>query len=96
MEPDHDALHHGVPPPSPAQVRDDEDFTWLMADPRGRRLMWRQLLAPAGVFRNPYAGERGATDFNCGQMNAGLRLLARIHALCPEKYSLMVQESTHD
>lgn len=32
---------------------DEEDFTWLMSDKRGRRLMWRQLLTPAGVFRNP-------------------------------------------
>lgn len=70
----------------------DEDIGWLMESRRGRRIMWR-LLSESGVFRNPFAGERGATDFRCGEMNQGQRLLARVHRVAPEQYVLMVAEA---
>lgn len=73
------------------QQIDADDFLWLMSDKRGRRLMWRQLLEPTGVFRNPFTGN-SETYFRCGEMNVGQRLMAKIHELCPEQYHLMVKE----
>lgn len=74
------------------QQVDDSDFVWLMGEKRGRRLVWRQWLSPTGIFRNPFAGNSDVTNFRCGEMNIGQKLMARIHTLCPEKYHLMVQE----
>lgn len=70
----------------------DEDIGWLMESRRGRRIMWR-LLSDSGVFRNPYAGKRDDTDFRCGEMNQGQRLLARVHRVAPQHYVTMVAEA---
>lgn len=69
-----------------------EDLKWLMSDKRGRRIMW-DLLALTGVFRNPFKGERNATDFRCGEMNIGHVYLGDINLHAPERYNQMVQEN---
>ena len=67
-----------------------EDFLWLMGDPRGRRIMWR-LLEMTGIYRSSFTGN-SETFFREGARNVGLQLVAEIHNLCPEQYSLMTQE----
>lgn len=67
------------------------DVRWLMDEPRGRRFAWR-LLGMAGVFRNPFAGERSQTDFNCGLQAIGQTVLAEINTACPKRYHQMVRE----
>ena len=72
----------------------DLDLKALMEQSWGRRLMWR-FLSEAGVNRNPYTGERGATDFRCGEMNVGQRWLAEITRVCPHLYLKMIIEHTN-
>ena len=78
-----------------ALVRKQEiaDFMWLMADPRGRRLVWRQLAA-AGVFQSSFDPTAMTMAFNEGRRSEGLRLLAQIHELCPDLYPTMMKEQS--
>lgn len=72
-----------------------EDLAWLMSSKRGRRVMWR-LLTNAGVYRLSYTqGDAGATAFNEGQRNQGLRLLSLVMKHIGSAYALMVQERTN-
>lgn len=68
-----------------------EDFKWLMADKRGRRIMWR-LLGLTGVFQNPFTGN-SETFFRCGRQSVGQEYLGDIHEHCPENYEKMVTEN---
>lgn len=70
----------------------DEDFKWLMADPRGRRLMWRRL-ADAGIFVTSMSATPEATAFREGRRDLGLADLARVMRLCPEQYARMAAEA---
>jgi predicted Fe-S protein YdhL (DUF1289 family) len=74
------------------QRQADEAFKWLMADPRGRLLMWERLGA-AGIFRTSMAASPELTAFNEGRRDAGLRDLNRVMRLCPEQYMRMVGEA---
>ena len=74
-----------------ARLQEKEDFRWLMDSKQGRRVVWR-LLGIAGIFRNPFSGERGTTDFNCGLQAIGQTLVAEIHEVCPHQYAQMVKE----
>lgn len=67
-----------------------EDFKWLMADKRGRRIMW-WLLTITGVFLNPFTGN-SETFFRCGKQLIGQTLLADVNLHTPEKYETMVKE----
>lgn len=75
--------------------RDDEDVKWLMADKRGRRIMWR-LLNEASVYNQTFTGENNQTNFNEGRRSIGNKWLALIHKLCPESYYKMVLEANED
>jgi hypothetical protein len=70
---------------------EDADFLWLMSESRGRRIVWRTM-ERAGVFDGGFVPDAMTMAFRAGQRNEGLYLLARIHALCPEAYSLMIEE----
>lgn len=71
-----------------------EDFKWLMADPRGRRVVWRYL-GLAGVFRSSFTGN-SETFFREGERNIGLKLMADIDTHAPTKYEAMVKEAKDD
>ena len=72
------------------------DLKWLMGSKRGRRVVWR-LLDSAGVFRTSFNTNAMSMAFAEGGRNQGLRLLAMVHALCPEQYPAMMKEqSTND
>jgi hypothetical protein len=69
----------------------DEAFRWLMADVKGRLLVW-ELLDRTGVFRG------GLIDtpqllFNEGARNVGLRYLADIQRLVPHQFVTMQAEA---
>lgn len=70
---------------------DREDIKWLLSTKRGRRLVWRQMLAPCGIYRLSYTGNSD-TYFREGQRSIGLATVARIHETCPDLYHLMQQE----
>ncbi len=76
-----------------AKQQSDADFKWLMADPRGRRIIWRQLSA-AGVFQSSFDPAAMTMAFNEGRRSEGLRLLAQVMELCPDLYATMMKEQT--
>lgn len=67
------------------------DFKWLMADARGRRIVWRQL-GESGVFASSFHLTAMQMAFNEGKRNDGIKLLAKVHEHCPELYSTMMKE----
>jgi hypothetical protein len=73
----------------------DERFLKLMAKPEFRDFMW-DLLSASGLFRTSYSTDPGATEFNEGQRNLGLRYLSKIERLCPEHFSKMMIESQQE
>lgn len=58
----------------------------------GRTFLW-WLLGEAGVFSNPFTQNALHTAFNCGNMNFGQRLLARLVEEQPNLYLKMMQEN---
>lgn len=78
-------------------VKDTEesDLKWLMGSKRGRRIVWR-LLDQAGTFRLSFNTNAMQMAFAEGNRNYGNRVLAMIHAQCPELYPVMVREATND
>ena len=70
----------------------DDAFKWLMADSRGRLLVW-DLLASAGVFQSSMSSSPELTAFHEGRRDIGLADLARIMRLCPEHYIRMAAEA---
>lgn len=75
-----------------AQVEGD-DLNWLMSNKRGRRFVHR-LLDRAGVWRSSFNTNALTMAFAEGQRNEGLRLLAQVISLAPERYAEMLKEST--
>ena len=72
-----------------------EDIKWLMSDKRGRRVLWR-LMDRAGVFRSSFNTNALAMAFAEGERNYGLRLMYRIHKLCPNLYPVMMKENSNE
>lgn len=75
-----------------ASKQEAADFTWLMNDPRGRRIVWAQL-ALAGVFRSTFDPNPIQSAFNEGNRNHGLRLMTQLLSLTPEQYHTMTKEN---
>lgn len=73
--------------------RIDDDLNTVLATPAGRRLIWK-LLGDLGVFSLCYSSDSDRdTAFNLGARNQGLRMLAHIHEVCPERYLEMVVDA---
>lgn len=76
----------------------ESDFTWLMCDPRGRRLMFR-LLSEMGIYKCTFdAGVKETAlemAFREGQKNLGYKLMRDINTLCPDAYFEMLKESNN-
>lgn len=78
-----------------AALQEAEDFKWLMADKRGRRIIWG-LLEKTGMYRSSFTGN-SETFFREGQRNVGLMLTALLHEHCAERYATMITEhQSHD
>jgi hypothetical protein len=72
-----------------ADATEEADLKWLMADPRGRRIV-RRLLERSGVFRTSFTGDALGTAFREGERNAGLRLFDQIARFSPERLASMM------
>lgn len=70
----------------------DQALCWLMADRRGRLLIW-DMLTKAGVFRSSMAPTPELTAFNEGRRDGGLALLVDLMRLCPDAYVRMQAEA---
>lgn len=78
------------------EFQSEEDFRWVLSDQRGRRFLWG-LLEEAGVYAQPFVGNRELTDFNCGRKDFGLKILARLISQQPGLYAQMIKEAKeHD
>lgn len=87
-------------PPTMAKSSKTTDYvealTWLMSDPKGRRLM-RTWIRASGVFVSSYEGSEGrdaayAVAFNEGRKEFGYKRLAELKRHVPEFYLLMEKE----
>ena len=71
------------------------DIKALLADPAGRRVLWR-LLDHCGVFRSSFTGHGARDAFNEGTRNVGLFLMAEITGADPDAFVTMLKESKQD
>lgn len=78
-----------------ARESEEADLKWLMGSKRGRRIVWR-LLDQAGIYRLSFNTNAMQMAFAEGNRNYGNRVLAAIHAPCPELYPVMVKENVND
>jgi hypothetical protein len=67
----------------------------LLTNRAGRRLLW-WLLGIGQIGANPFRGVAAETDFNCGQLNVGLQIQAKIMEASPEGYLNMQKENDSD
>jgi hypothetical protein len=74
------------------EQQDEDDMRWLMADERGRRLIWHWL-GDAGIFRSSYNADALTMAFNEGQRNRGLAIQAQVMRHAPEQFILMLAEA---
>jgi hypothetical protein len=65
-----------------------------MGTAEGRAWIW-SLLEFCGPMRTPFSAERQRTDFNCGQQNVGLYLLAELQRHCLTEYTTMQKENAN-
>ncbi|OZI58715.1 Bbp19 family protein [Bordetella genomosp. 1] len=70
---------------------ESDDLKWLMANRRGRRIVWR-LLEQAGVFRSVFSTNAMEMAFKEGNRNGGLQLMSLVLGTCPERYAEMLTE----
>lgn len=73
------------------QRREAEDLKWLMADARGRRVVWKQM-EEAMVFVSTFNTSGSISAFNEGRRAGGLQLMNNIMAVCPERFFQMLKE----
>ncbi len=73
-----------------------DDVRWLMADQRGRRILWDLL--DKTHFERPgetiFRTHGGQQSYLLGAYEIGRTLAEEIRNLCPEQYLLMVRENT--
>lgn len=76
-----------------AQLLEEADFRQLMAEPWGRRIVWRTLQR-CGVFCSSMTGN-SETFYREGRRSVGLEFLLNCNRLCAEEYRQMVEENKH-
>jgi len=69
----------------------DETFRVLLTLPKGRKALW-WLMQIGKIGVNPFAGERNLTDFQCGELNVGQQIQARMMQVNPDGYVNMLKE----
>lgn len=70
----------------------NNDFLWLMNDPRGRRFIW-ELMGTCKIFEPVFSTHGGVMNFNEGRRDVGLLLLGRIQTLCPHQFAVAAAEN---
>ncbi len=71
---------------------DDGVLLALMTTQQGRAWMWR-MIGRCHAFRTPYTGENNATNFQLGEQNIGLELIADLLRACPDQFIFMMREA---
>ena len=67
----------------------------LLRSPDGKIFLWWMLdITRYGL--TPYSGNALATAFNCGELNIGQQLLARMTTVDPEGFLNLLQERNND
>lgn len=77
-----------------AKIRAEQwaaDLKSLMAEPYGRRIVWR-LLEEAGVYRETFSESHAVMALNAGQRRQGLFMVLEIERHCPGQYDVMKRE----
>jgi len=70
-----------------------EDLKWLMANRRGRRIVWK-LMSNAGVYKPSFNTNAMTMSFLEGVRSLGTKLLDQVMNECPDMYFEMVKENT--
>ena len=70
----------------------DSSIYALLEHRHGRRMLW-WLLRIGGIGGQPFATNALITAFNCGELNIGQQILARIITVSPEGYVKMMKEN---
>lgn len=74
------------------EQQEEDDFRWLLADERGRRIVWN-LLGEGGIFRASYTGEAISSAHREGERNAALKLHAKVMQHAPQQFVRMLAEA---
>jgi hypothetical protein len=69
----------------------NDDLTFVLGSPQGRRFFWDVLDRRAGTFSGSFTGN-SQTFFNEGRRSVGIELMADAQQLAPELYGLALQE----
>ena len=68
-----------------------EDIIWLMSNPRGRRIVYGDLVR-CHMYETSFTGN-SQTFFKEGERNVALQRLQDIIDNCPDKYMVMLEEN---
>jgi hypothetical protein len=68
--------------PEQTKKQNENDLTWLMESPNGRRFI-RRLLNTTGYWRSGFNQTEQATHFTEGMRHIGAVLYNEIDAICP-------------
>lgn len=70
---------------------EDKAFNALLSTEEGRQFVW--WLLTIGKWQTmPYAGVDATTNFNCGEMNVGNQIFARLIEVNPQAYLRIVED----
>lgn len=69
----------------------DIDLSWVLGDPRGRRVLWR-IIASAGVWERIRAPNPDI-HYREGRRDVGIELMEHIDSVDPAVIPLMMQEA---
>ena len=75
-----------------SRARELDDLRWVMADPKGRRIVWA-LLVKAGISRISFSSDALQMAFLEGSRNLGLMLQADVLEACADLYLLAMDEA---
>jgi hypothetical protein len=75
-----------------AEAQKQADVKALWSTDVGRRYLW-ELMSLSGLNKNPFTGRASMTDFACGEMNMGQRILADALEACPDLYIKAMNEA---
>lgn len=67
----------------------------LLQHAHGRKFLW-WLLEIGGIGGQPFSGNALTTSFNCGQLNVGNQVQARILEVSPEGFITMMKEQANE
>lgn len=76
-------------------VQIDSSIRKILSDSEGRRFLW-WLLEIGRVNSQPFTTNAITTAFNCGELNVGNQVLARIVEVDPASYVRMQMEQIDD